>query len=407
MDKELYKLQQLVAMFVSKYNYTQIILKQYHSLAKNEAWLVNFDSSNYNVIRITYVDAIDYLIDKEFVEDYLYALSQIQLFKNEIKFLDVHISKHPYDKVLEKYDYINVEDNYAQGVDLKDIFPEIYNTVHDVEDSKLEIKRLSEHLQAIIKQKEKEKPFLERYAAFFTYLIIGICTFVYLLSFFLSTKYDQNSIMLLLGADYKTLTLGCKEYYRLITHAFIHSSLLHLVANMMSLYSLGKYIEYRFGHLKFLIILFFSIICGCLTQGILTDNTICVGISAGIYGLFVAFIIDAIKNKIVTPRLILPTLMINLFINFLSTTAWIAHLGGAIAGFTMYYTYTNKKVNGIILSIVLLVALLIKYLTLNNITPIYGGTDNAYVELLNQFKFNTNDLIQRLIMCYRKYGGLS
>ena len=37
------------------------------------------------------------------------------------------------------------------------------------------------------------------------------------------------------------------EWYRILTHGFIHGSYLHLIINMIVLYSFGKAIEYYFG----------------------------------------------------------------------------------------------------------------------------------------------------------------
>lgn len=404
--KDLYKLFQLVHLFVSKYEFNQIALKQYRVMTNYEVWLVDFYGENYNVIRISFFSPKEFENDQRIVDGYLEYLKGVKVFTNEIKFLDIHLSKEEYDKSLEPHDYINIEDNYVAGVDLHNIFPEIYDTVHNVSDGAAELENLSSKIKKAIAEREKAQPFLQRHRYLFTYIIIGICTSIYMASYFLSRTYDQSAVLLLLGADYKTLTLGCNEYYRLITYAFVHGSLIHLLANMASLYSLGRYVEYRFGHLKYLLILFFSLVCGCLTQGILTDNTICVGMSAGIYGLFIVFILDAIKRRFVDLKTLAPTIILNIFINFLSSTAWLAHLGGAVGGFTLYYTITNrKKYSGYILPALLFLSLVIKYMSLKTIRPIYGGTDSLYLDLLKEFGVNTANLKQKLLTCYQKFGG--
>jgi len=43
---------------------------------------------------------------------------------------------------------------------------------------------------------------------------------------------------------------GYREYYRVISHGFIHGDLMHLVFNMFSLYSFGELLEYALGSLR-------------------------------------------------------------------------------------------------------------------------------------------------------------
>lgn len=40
------------------------------------------------------------------------------------------------------------------------------------------------------------------------------------------------------------------EWYRILTHGFIHGSYIHLIVNMMVLFSFGKAIEYYFGQVS-------------------------------------------------------------------------------------------------------------------------------------------------------------
>lgn len=45
-------------------------------------------------------------------------------------------------------------------------------------------------------------------------------------------------------------TLHRKEYYRMVTHGFIHADWVHLLVNMFVLYSFGRAIENYFGQLQ-------------------------------------------------------------------------------------------------------------------------------------------------------------
>jgi membrane associated rhomboid family serine protease len=58
--------------------------------------------------------------------------------------------------------------------------------------------------------------------------------------------------------------LARKEYYRLVTSAFLHGDWQHLIFNMLCLYSFGQHIELGAGRADFLLIYFGSIVGGDL-----------------------------------------------------------------------------------------------------------------------------------------------
>jgi membrane associated rhomboid family serine protease len=58
--------------------------------------------------------------------------------------------------------------------------------------------------------------------------------------------------------------LAWKQYYRLVTSAFLHANPQHLIFNMLSLYLFGRYLEAFPGRLAFLAIYFGAIIGGDL-----------------------------------------------------------------------------------------------------------------------------------------------
>jgi membrane associated rhomboid family serine protease len=58
--------------------------------------------------------------------------------------------------------------------------------------------------------------------------------------------------------------LAEKQYYRLVTSAFLHADFPHLLMNMVTLYLFGRYIELFFGVGKFLLIYFAAVVGGDL-----------------------------------------------------------------------------------------------------------------------------------------------
>src|ERR1035438_7334485 len=58
--------------------------------------------------------------------------------------------------------------------------------------------------------------------------------------------------------------LAGKEYYRLVTSAFLHSGWGHLVWNMVGLYSFGRSLEWALGMGHFLLVYFGAVVGGNL-----------------------------------------------------------------------------------------------------------------------------------------------
>lgn len=401
-----YKILQVSQVFISKYQYNQVLIKQYSDYFNNELFLFNRDDKNYQIIRITTISASETFKDRQRIETYL---AYFNGNSNNYKFLDIHISYDKYDEDIEDYDYLNLETNYSDGIDLKGIYPEIYNVIHDVKDTKREIKNMALKITKAIKERNNAKPFFIKHEHFFTYLLIGICIVMFLIQQILQVNYDPTIVSIYLGADYKTFTLGLHQFYRLITSAFLHSGWIHIICNMFSLYSVGRYVEYRFGHINFLLITFTSILFGSLCENILSENGVCIGMSAGIYGLFLVFIIDLLSQRVINLNNLLPTIFINIYLNFGSNTAWIAHIGGMIGGFLIYMIISKQKderLGPIILFVVSIVCLFIKYLNIDSITKLYTGTDMSVLKMISDLGFDNHakNLFNRLIKLYERLG---
>lgn len=74
-----------------------------------------------------------------------------------------------------------------------------------------------------------------------TWLIIGVTALVSYLAF------QSTNLMEKLRFNAAKIVQG-KEYYRLVTHAFVHASWPHLIVNMLVLYFFGPIIESYFGY---------------------------------------------------------------------------------------------------------------------------------------------------------------
>ena len=141
------------------------------------------------------------------------------------------------------------------------------------------------------------------------------------------------------------------EVWRILTSAFLHVGLIHLVVNMYSLAIIGTQVETFIGKWKFLFIYFISAIGGNLLSLVFSQaNVVSVGASGALFGLMGAllyfgyhyrlYLSEAIRNQII------PIILINLLIGFIVPGIDnVAYIGGLIGGYlaSMAFGIENKS----------------------------------------------------------------
>ena len=162
-----------------------------------------------------------------------------------------------------------------------------------------------------------------------TYAMMTICILMYLATWVVPSL--KSSLALV------PLFLMSRPW-TILTGAFLHGGLLHILFNMLSLYWVGRAIEPVLGWWRFLTVYLVSALGGsafilawCLIQpSELFVGT--VGASGAVFGLFGAvFVLQRLGGADTTP--ILTLLGINLVYGFLASgISWQAHIGGAVAG---------------------------------------------------------------------------
>ncbi len=123
------------------------------------------------------------------------------------------------------------------------------------------------------------------------------------------------------------------QWYRLLTAAFLHAGLFHLLTNMFALVTLGPALEAVLGRLRFLALYLLAAAGGSTLSFLVSPpGTVGVGASGAIFGLFAAFyVIERRLGRETRPVLVL--LAVNLAITFaVPRIDWRAHLGGLATG---------------------------------------------------------------------------
>lgn len=362
----------LVHYFVTKENYAPINVQG----VKDEIWLENLNGP-YRIIRIS----CNSIINEEQFEFDIFKMKHImrQIKKKTMSFkinalnICLDLSKKVDEGNIKNIETIRVED-------IKDIFnseivksfPSIKNELLETDDGlELIINVTNDINEKTEKENEKFNDVFSPKRIIFTNIISLICILMYVIvgiygnNFF---NFDAN-VLAKFGAN-NILLIKNGEIYRLLTCAFLHVGLIHLVVNMYSLRVIGPSVEGLIGKGKFVFIYLISAISASLMSLVFVDsNIVSVGASGAIFGLMGAllyfgyhyrlYLNDAIKTQII------PVILFNLIIGFMMPGIDNgAHIGGLIGGYlaTMAIGIKNKSekkdmINGWIVLILYLVFL--------------------------------------------------
>jgi membrane associated rhomboid family serine protease len=144
------------------------------------------------------------------------------------------------------------------------------------------------------------------------------------------------------GALIPAAVLQNGQWWRILTGAFLHGGLLHIGVNMLSLWFLGRFIEYAIGPWRMLAVYMFSLVVAGLGVVYFSGPPVpTIGASGAIFGLFGALF--AIGFKLGKPgmdlvRANIGILVLNLIITFtVPSISWQAHVAGLLAGFVLTY----------------------------------------------------------------------
>lgn len=182
----------------------------------------------------------------------------------------------------------------------------------------------------------------------FTYALIAILVLVYLgeLKFGVVPPKDDaptTQTLLALGGMFHKRIVQYDEWWRLVTAAFLHGSVIHLTFNCLALWQAGILLERLIGWRWFAGLFCISAIGGSAASLLINpSNMVGVGASGGIIGLFAAAIVASFHFpsgplpsilRIGAIQILIPSLL-----PFLAQTVdgmqidYSAHLGGALAG---------------------------------------------------------------------------
>lgn len=352
----------LLHYFITEKGYNPIVL---HG-AKDEIWLENLNS-DYKIVRIV----SNYIHNNEQFDFDLFKTKKIvkkiqkTTFSLNMNALSIFINLGENVNIKETYrniDIVNLKefDDIKQYKTVMEVFPDIIKK-SKIKEKGMELffKLTSEinkkNEQEGIKAEEIFKP----KKPIITVSLIIINVIVFILMYILGKGSQDAFTLIKFGAFQKDLILG-GEYYRLITSAFLHIGIFHLLFNCYALYVIGRQLESFLGKIKFLIIYLVSALCGSL-MSMIFPISISAGASGAIFGLLGSLLYFGYNYRVylgtVLKSQIIPLILINLIFGFMvSGINNAAHIGGLIGGILITMSlgikYKSKKyeqINGIVL----------------------------------------------------------
>jgi membrane associated rhomboid family serine protease len=132
------------------------------------------------------------------------------------------------------------------------------------------------------------------------------------------------------------------QEYRLLTSAFMHYGIVHILFNMYALFILGPPLERYFGRLRFGALYFLSALGGSVVVYLFSPlSAATAGASGAIFGLFGATLVAARRLR-VDVRSLVVLIVINLVITFtVPGISWQGHVGGLLTGALVAAAYLN------------------------------------------------------------------
>lgn len=360
----------LVHYFITKENYAPIIVNG----AKNEIWLENTDAP-YKIIRIN----SNYIHNDEQFKFDLFKIKNIvkQVKKRTLSFsmntLNINVNVNDDVKITDEKNISSVTLNNEEDIYTDEFFKTNFPLLKVEKKEKLDnIDFIIKTTNDINKKTEKENKKYENTFKKKKIIATKIIILINIIAFFAMYIFGNGSLdsqtLINFGANFGPLVKS-GQIYRLLTCAFLHIGILHLVFNMYALFIIGSQIENFLGKFKFLFIYIISAI-GASLMSIIFSNNISAGASGAIFGLMGALLYFGYYYRIylssVLKQQIIPIIILNLFIGFvISGIDNAAHIGGLITGVlaSMALGVNNKsktsdKVNGII-SLIIFFAFLI------------------------------------------------
>jgi len=135
------------------------------------------------------------------------------------------------------------------------------------------------------------------------------------------------------------------QLWRLVTHAYLHGGIIHMVFNLSALLVVGKYVEKQLGTVKYLTVYhIITIIDAVVIEGFLFTNSVSVGASGGIFGVIgIAFVMFMRKQLRFKKSEIVWLIIFVLIASVLGMNTLLLHALGFVLGVISGFILIRKN----------------------------------------------------------------
>lgn len=368
MDESLEKqneiIMKLLHYFITEKNYNPIILQG----ADNEIWLENMES-DYKIVRIV---ANHIHNNEQLTFDIFKTKRVVKKIKKQTCTLNINVLSI-FTDLGDNVDLDHIKKGHMFFVNLEDekdlnkydfvtkVFPDITKKLVMNEKGMQLYLKLTKDINKKNQQTNKEvEDIFKKKNPIITRVLVALNIMIYLYML-LSGNSDTFIAKYAVYGPY----IQAGEYYRLLTGAFIHANIFHLLFNCYALYIIGSQVESFLGKVKYIFIYILSAITSSLLSMILSGtSSYSVGASGAIFGLLGALFYFGYYYRVylgnVLKSQIIPLIVINLLIGFITPGIDnYGHIGGLIGGVLSTYAVGVKyksgsfeKVNGWIMLLI-------------------------------------------------------
>jgi membrane associated rhomboid family serine protease len=167
-----------------------------------------------------------------------------------------------------------------------------------------------------------------------TKVLIGLNVVVFLLQLSQANGFATTSGEVFNRFAVEGAAIADGQWWRLLTGAFLHASLIHLGFNMLMLWWFGQALEALLGPVRFVGVYLVSALAGSAGALLLVGpNALTVGASGAVFGILGAGLVLERRNVMVFGGSALAVVALNLAFTFLVANISIGgHVGGLVGG---------------------------------------------------------------------------
>ena len=408
---------QLVKYLIISHDYAQIsFVNASREKLADSVWMVN-PSNPFMLIHLSGNPQSVNIARKDRIMNE--AQSIFNAFRKKGRILDICFDLEGKNFTEDWITYIVLYPQCELTEEIAKLFPEINTVIYDVDNAEEEIRHNNEDVRNFLVKKMKNagnplRSFSDiKESLSITFIVCRvICLAVWaaIQAFANAKEIPPTYLALAFTAYFKPYITALNQWYRLLTAGFTHTSLFHLLANMIALRPISKTVEEKLGFWKTMTIVIFSIITGCLFIYFGNSSEITVGLSGGIYGLMSALMVMFYQEGLfripVIRQRMLSTIYLNIVLNFLPNVSFLGHLGGFVAGVFLGFIFSEKTDRKLKINFTaawcILVAFMIGYCVLNHqVSNIYPEVDRRIIQVYQ--KLNLNDYAETVRKILQSY----